>query len=115
MEYSVYKLIHIAGILGLFTAMGSIIASDKKKPVMMTNFVIMHGISLVFILVSGFGMQAKGDLEFSGWLIAKVVIWLLLGAALVVLKRGLLSTSLTWLLILALGTTAGYLAIYRPF
>lgn len=115
MSYLVYKLIHIAGILGLFTAMGSIIATDRKRPVMMTKFVIMHGISLVFILVSGFGMSAKGGLGFPGWMIAKLAIWAVMGAMLVVLKRGILSPTMAWPLIIGLGTLAGYLAIYRPF
>jgi len=109
----IYKVIHIIGILGLFTAMGSIMASDRKKPVMMTKFVIIHGISLIVILISGFGMQAKMGLDFSGWLIAKVVVWFLLGGCLVILKRGLLSATLCWLIIIALGGIAGYLAIFK--
>jgi len=110
-----YKVLHIAGILGLFTAMGSLLAADRKKPVMLTKFVIMHGVSLLVIFVSGFGMQAKMQLGWPGYLITKMVIWFLFGAMIAVLKRGLLSPTKSWIIMIGLGTFAGYLAIYKPF
>lgn len=112
----IYKVIHIAGILGLFTAMGSMLASDRKKPVMMSKYMILHGISLFVILVSGICMQDKYDIDIrSGWIIAKFFIWFLLGGMLAVLKRGLVSATVAWIIIIGLGSAAAYLAIFKPF
>ena len=47
----------------------------------------MHGIGLLISLVAGFGLMARLGVSFPGWAVAKIVIWLGLGAALAVPNR----------------------------
>lgn len=115
MDPTTYKIIHIAGLLGLFSALGGLIAADVRKPATLRYFVMVHGLSLLLLLVSGFGMQAKLYYSMgSTWIIAKLIIWALLGAALVILKRRLIPVGAAWLLIIVLGVVAGALAIKKP-
>lgn len=115
MDPTTYKIIHIAGLLGLFSALGGLIAADVRKPATLRSFVMVHGISLLLLLISGIGMQTKIGYDLmTPWLIGKLVIWALLGASLVILKRRLIPVGAAWLLILALGVTAGTLAIKKP-
>ncbi|MGC6426637.1 MAG: hypothetical protein ACON5H_06525 [Akkermansiaceae bacterium] len=116
MDLLTYKIIHIVSLLGLFSALGGLVAADVSKPARLRVFIIIHGISLLLLFVSGFGLQAKGvGYAFtSTWLIGKLVIWALLGASLVVLKRRLLPATTTWLLTIVLGAVAAYLAVHKP-
>lgn len=50
-------------------------APETRKGVM-----IITGIASVLALVGGFGLQAKLNLGFPGWLIVKLVCWLGLSA-----------------------------------
>lgn len=115
MDLLTYKLIHIISIIGLFSAIGGLVAADVTKPARLRIFIIIHGVSLLLLFVSGFGLQAKGPYEFSStWIIAKLVIWALLGASLVILKRRLLPAGTAWALTILLGGVAAYLAIHKP-
>lgn len=115
MDPTTYKIIHIAGLLGLFSALGGLIAADVRKPATLRSFVMVHGISLLLLLVSGIGMQTKLYYSMgSTWIIGKIIIWALLGASLVILKRRLMPVGAAWLLIIALGVVAGTLAVKKP-
>ena len=113
MDYLVYKIIHIVGLMGLFSAMGGLIGADVRKPATLGIYGMIHGISLLALFVSGFGLQAK--LGFPIWLIAKIVIWAVMGGMIVVLKRRLIPVGQAWILMIVLGGVAAYLAIYKPF
>ena len=115
MDPTTYKIIHIAGLLGLFSALGGLIAADVRKPATLRSYVIVHGISLLLLLVSGVGMQTKlGYSMGSTWIIGKIAIWALLGASLVILKRRLIPVGAAWILVIALGTTSTILALKKP-
>lgn len=112
--YHLIKVAHITGIFLLFLAMGGLIATDRRRPVVMTKYVILHGIALLILFLTGFAMTGVGQVGFPSWVVGKIVVWFLLGASLVVLRRGLLSPTRAWILITALGTASAYLAIARP-
>ena len=69
------------------------------------------------MIVAGMGLAAKVDgVEMNaGWFIAKIGVWLLLGASVVLIKRKPGLCTVWWWLIVALGGTAGYLVWMRPF
>ena len=81
-----------------------------------------HGIGLLLILLGGFGMQAKmKDVYqavygsgFPTWLIIKIVIWLALGAGIVLAKRKIIKGLAAWIIIIALGMASAYLALKKP-
>jgi len=109
MDYTVYKLIHFAGLFTLLFALGSLFTKYNKGAVM------GHGIALLLVLLGGFGMQAKLGVGFPGWMIAKLVIWFVFGAAIVLAKRGVISGKAAWFAMIGLAIVAAYLGIFKPF
>ena len=74
-----------------------------------------HGVALFVILVSGFGMLAKLGYGFPLWVWLKLVVWLLIGAAIALVRRLPEQATIFWFAIPLLGTVAAFLAIYKPF
>ena len=73
-------------------------------------------IGLLVILVAGFGLKAKLQIvNWPGWLIAKLIIWLVLGALLAVINRKPSAGLPLWILVIILGAAAAYLVQYKPF
>lgn len=113
MSYEFYKILHLLALAAMFASVGaSAIAPDTdRKIVGMT-----HGIALLVVLVSGFGMHAKLGIQgFPGWLIAKVVIWLVFGGLLAVGRRAPGAKLAVWGSIPVLTAVAAWLVIARPF
>jgi hypothetical protein len=108
MDPGIYKFIHYIGIFFLLSGVGGIIFAEKDK---IKLPVISHGIGLLLILLGGFGMQAKMHIGFPAWFIAKLAIWLVLGAALVIAKRQLLPPVATWALVVILSSIAAWLGL----
>lgn len=121
MSYEFYKLLHILGLILLFFGFGGLLLAayskvELKKPARIMGFVT-HGVGLLFILVSGFGMAAR--LGFMAglptWVKAKVVIWALLGVAISLVKRkGYIGWPIA-ILLWGLGMSAAIIAINKPF
>tara|TARA_R110002096_G_scaffold215310_12_gene403151 strand:- start:3934 stop:4287 length:354 start_codon:yes stop_codon:yes gene_type:complete len=113
MDPQFYKLLHLIGIMSLFTGLGALFLMGKngqgKKQALM-----FHGIGLLLILVSGFGLLAKGGIPFNGAIITKLLIWLAMGAMVVVAKKGLLKGPVGWIVVVALGALSAYMASTLP-
>ena len=79
---------------------------------------ITHGLGLLLILVSGFGMLARMGLVggLPPWIHAKLTIWVLAGVAIAVAKRKSEKLAV-WIYAatVLLGFTAAYIAIFKPF
>lgn len=121
MSYPFYKVIHIISILCLFTGLvglwGLAAAGGTVPRKWRMSMSILHGIGLLGLLVSGFGMLAKLGFmaHLPHWVYGKLAIWLVLGGTLALARR---RASLGTLLLvgwIALGGLAAYLAIYKPF
>lgn len=121
MSLVAYKLLHVAGVVFLFAALGGSVLSHRdgaagaaaKK---LTG--ITHGIALLLLAVTGFGALAKLGLTsvgFPGWVWAKLVLWVILGAAPFVLRKKPALAGLFWWLLPILGIAAAWLALYKPF
>lgn len=121
MDYLQYKFLHLVGLsmvlvtlggIALFAANGGKREGNRWRPLVMA----MHGIGLLMMLVAGFGLMAKlGTEGFPGWVVGKLVIWLLFGAALAIpYRQPKLAGHLLW--VLPLLTAIGvYLALFKPF
>lgn len=120
-SYNVYKILHLIGFMLLFFGFGGMLLSaysrsELKKPARIMGFVT-HGVGLLLILVSGFGLAAR--LGFvSGlpdWVKAKIGVWVLLGVAISLVKRkGYIGWPVA-ILLWGLGTTAAFIAVNKPF
>ncbi len=110
MNILLLKTLHIAGVFALFTSLGSILlAGSGKKGASM-----LHGISLVLVLLLGFAMLGKPPMHHAWWMI-KLGLWLFIGVAPTLAKRKVLPSSIVLLLCLLAATYAAYLAIMKPF
>src|SRR5688500_5782758 len=126
MSFEFYRVVHIFGIVLLFTTLGglamfSLLTRDAKSDdaqVVTTRkrIAMLHGIALLVILVAGFGLMAQSGLmkTWPTWIFGKLAIFVTLGAALaVVRKTGAMGR--TWLVVLPLlGLCAALLAVYKP-
>ena len=119
MSYEVYKVLHVAAIMAMFASLGGLAVIGSladANPQLRKLFSIAHGVSLLIVLVAGFGLLARLGVSggFPGWVYLKLAIWLVLGGSLVALKRLHRSEMVLWALP-AIGALAAGIAIYKPF
>ncbi|EMJ99540.1 hypothetical protein AB3N61_17540 [Leptospira sp. WS58.C1] len=120
-SYPVYKLIHILGILFLFSAYGGlalhVISGGTKENAPKKLIASAHGIGMTFILIGGIGMLERIGLltSFQGWIIAKALIWLFFGGLLTAYYKKPEFAKILWFGLPVLGTFSAYLALYKPF
>jgi len=123
LSYEVYKAVHIFGIALLLMAFGGVAlhnlnGGNKESNKQRKRVAATHGIALVLILLGGFGMLARLGTPNAfavGWVHPKLLIWVLMGAALVLLNRKPQLSGLLWWVLPILTLTAGLIAIYKPF
>ena len=118
MPYETYKLLHVVGLLLLFLGMGGqLLGSGAGRGRAPKGTAILHGVGLLAMLVGGFGMMARLGIHWPwpGWLIAKLGVWLAIGALPVLVRRQVLPRGPAWLIVAALGPLAAWFAIAKPF
>lgn len=122
-SYALYKTLHVAAVLFVFTALGALTLHAYNGGSRETNrgrllTAIGHGLGLVMVLVTGFGLIARLGLGHTGvwplWIYLKLAVWLILGAVLVVINRAPRLAGLLWIAIPLLGAIAAGLAIFKP-
>lgn len=116
-----YKVLHILGVLFTFIALGGLLLASRTSGERVDDRKLagmLHGVGLVIILISGFGALARLGISNPGiwplWMWVKLVLWLVLGAALVLIKRAPGLRTLLWILLPVLGALAAYMALYKP-
>lgn len=117
MSANVYVTLHIVGLVLLFFSLGGMTInalneSTKGKVWLMAT----HGVAMLILLVAGFGAAAKlGYMKpFPGWLGGKLVLWLVLGAAPVLIKRKPGLARILFFLLPALGAVGAVLVRFKP-
>ncbi len=107
---NILKTLHLAGVIGLFTSLGAtLLAGSGKKAAS-----ILHGISLVFILLVGFAMLRKPPMDHYWWMV-KIGLWLFIGLAPALAKRRVLPASVVLVLCILAAVTAAWLGLRKPF
>lgn len=119
MPYEFYRLIHLIGIFGTFTALGGLIIGSTLgwgDTGLRKGLVAIHGAAMLLLLVAGFGMLAKLDASWPlpGWIWGKLVLWVVLGGLVVPMRR--MPQPKLWLVVVPLlGLGTAWLALYKPF
>jgi hypothetical protein len=120
MSLLTYKVLHILGILLAFYALGGLTlhhmnggTKESNRSSKLTG--ATHGFALVLILISGFGMLHQAGYGWPLWAVAKLGIWLIIGGIVAMIRRMPQHAKLFWFLLPILGTTAAWLAIFKPF
>ena len=77
MSPTIYYILHVTSVLVLtgYTFYAFAAAPETRKRVMMVT-----GIASLLALIGGFGLLAKLQYGFPGWIIVKIVCWLGLSA-----------------------------------
>lgn len=129
MPFDFYKVIHLTGLFMLFLSFGGAIVLAVALKKVQTSEILdpsfkriksltsaFHGLGLLFILVSGFGMLARlgGGMVLPPWVHPKLLIWVLSGGALFLVKKKPQYSVLWYILALAMGVTAALFAINKP-
>ncbi len=118
MSYEVYKVVHVSAVLLLFLSIGVVMRSGATPEGGRPRLAMaLHGIAMAVIVIAGFGLLARlrAMHPVPGWVYGKLVVWLLLGASPVVLRRSAKAARLGWLAVPALGALAVWLAVAKPF
>lgn len=120
MSIEVYKILHLVGVIFLFLSIGALIlraleggphgVSDTGRGLSGMT----HGIALLLILVSGFGLLAKYQIGFPAWVWIKVLVWLVLGSAVAFVRKMPSKAKIWWWLLPLLGVLAAYLGVMKP-
>lgn len=121
-SYSVYKIIHLIGVLMVFLALGGVathtINGGSKIHSWRRPIAFTHGVGLLLSLVGGFGLLARLGIVHGGlpgWVLAKLGIWVLFAVLIGVISRRPAWAKPIWPLIIVLGATAAFLAGSKPF
>ncbi len=110
MDLLLLQTLHVAAAFALFASLGaSLLAGSRGNSASM-----LHGISLVLILLIGFAMLKKPPMDQQWWMV-KLGLWLFIGVAPVLAKRKLLAPWMVFVLCLAAAAAAAYLGIRKPF
>jgi hypothetical protein len=118
MSYNFYTVLHVFGVIVLFTSLGALAATAGSPSASLRRLAsIAHGVSLAIIFVAGFGLLARlgffGDIPMWAW--TKMGLWLILGAIVVPLKRKPEWAPALWIAMPIIGGLAAWLAVMKPF
>ena len=122
MSYLTYRLIHLLGIFTLITAVAAagtlgLKPREEGDAPRYGAIMIAHACALLFIIVAGFGMLARAGLLREGlpnWVYIKLLIWVMLAAALSVSRRGPSYARLVLVVLPILALMAGATAFLKP-
>lgn len=123
MPYTIYKLVHFLGLFAVVTvlaatAMHALGGGTRAARPYRRAFGVAHGVGTFLILLGGFGMLARLGIAQAGlpaWVYAKLALWLIVGAAMVLPYRGR-PHALALIVALPLLTVLGAaIALYKPF
>ena len=123
MPYSVYKLIHFLGIFALLITLTAACMHVLRGGTRADNphrrtLGAVHGIAVFLILLGGFGMLARLGIVQGGlptWIWLKLVIWVMLGFALMVIYRGVRFARPLMIAVPLFALLAAAIALYKPF
>lgn len=110
MDYLLLKTLHVAAVFALFASLGATMLGGSRKQ----SASILHGISMIAILLIGFAMLKKPPMDEFWWM-AKLAIWIFIGIAPALAKKKILPPSIVLTLSLVAAAGAAYLGLYKPF
>lgn len=123
-SYTAYKILHYLGLLALVVTLGAalgragLVPEGSKDP-WKKRLGILHGVSLLVVLIAGFGLMARVGVMhgvlFPGWIWIKLAIWLVVGGMVALAFRRSRWAGAALVLLPVLAAVAGYVALTKPF
>ena len=121
LSLAVYKTIHYLGIFTLVTALAASLsraaagtAAGGAPDPWRKRLSIIHGIALFLVLLGGFGMLARLGMGVTGWVGAKLLIWVVAGG-LITLRKSPAAAAWGVALVPLLAALAGWIGYTKPF
>jgi len=112
MSLEFYKVLHLIGLICLFTGIGGFLTYGNDQPPRVKMAAILHGVGVLLMIVSGFGMLAKlPGVGFPAWVAIKSILWITLVAILPLAKRGVISPRNAIIVGIAAGFAAAYIGL----
>jgi len=92
MSYTFYSSLHLLSLFSLALILGclwGLYTQPGYNPKIRSLLLSLHGIFMFFILLAGFGLIAKIQLDFPwpAWIYLKLIVWLALGATPFLIKK----------------------------
>lgn len=121
MTYEFYKTLHLFSLILTFGALFSLLAiryfADDSKKDLIKKLSITHGVGLLLVLISGFGLAARLGYfaELPTWIYIKLAIWLVAGGIMALIKRKKLGYSVLFFILVLLPVLGSILAVNKPF
>ncbi len=85
MPQEVYRIMHVVGLALAMAAIGAAAGGMNLGEAKKKAWAWMHGIGLALLIVAGFGLMEKTDVEgYPLWIIIKLAMSIALGAALTI-------------------------------
>ena len=119
MPYELWKVVHLFGVIALFASLGGLAGLalvgkvEDSKP-----FRALHGVAMLLLFLAGFGLLAKlgfgSPATWGAWVYLKLALWLVMGGALVFVRKS--GRNAPWVLLVcaALGAVAAWAAVTKP-
>lgn len=120
MSYEIYKVLHLTGLVLLFSGLATLVTAKvsaiKLEGASRKFSLIAHGLGLLLLIVSGFGLLARLGIVngLPNWVYFKILAWIFFGGIIAVLKRKNVGWKFYSVLICIFILTA-YVAINKPF
>lgn len=108
MDLKLLTILHLAGVFALFASLGATLLGGSNQK----SASILHGVSLLIILLAGFAILKKPPMNEYWWM-AKLGIWLFIGVAPVLAKKKILCPCVVFSLTIVAAICAAYLGIYK--
>jgi hypothetical protein len=118
LSLAVYKTIHFLGVFALVTALTASLARAAQPGATpdpwRARLGILHGVALFLVLLGGFGMLARLGMGVTGWVGAKLLIWVVAGG-LIALRKSAPAAAWGVVLVPLLAVLAGWIGYAKPF
>lgn len=125
LSLAVYKTVHFLGVFVLITALAASLARAAMPSAgggegaaaadpWGKRLGIAHGVALFLVLLGGFGMLARLGMGVTGWVGAKLLLWLAVGG-LIALRKNPVAAAWGLVLLPLLAMLAGWIGYAKPF
>lgn len=121
MTYEFYKTLHLFSLILTFGALFSLLAinffAEDSKKAITKKLSMAHGIGLLLVVISGFGLTARLGYfsELPGWIYVKLVLWLTVGGIIAVINRKKIGYFTLFFILVLLPVIGSLLAVNKPF
>ncbi|MHB1192168.1 MAG: hypothetical protein ACYC6F_03900 [Longimicrobiales bacterium] len=115
-----YKTVHFIGVFALVTALTASLArasagvGGAEGDPWRKRLAIAHGVALFLVLLGGFGMLARLGMSVTGWVGAKLLLWIAVGG-LIALRKNPAAAGWGLVLVPMLAALAGWIGYTKPF